>query len=632
VTNANDAPVITSNGGGASVQGNVLENTTAVTTVTATDEDLPAQALSYAIIGGADQAKFNIDASTGVLSFVAAPNFEAPADSDANNVYDVTVQVSDGSGGTDTQAISVTVTDVNDPPAITSNGAGPNAAVNVPENTTTVTTVSATDPDLPAQTLSYAIVGGADQARFSINSSTGVLSFVAAPNFEAPADSNADNVYDVTVQVSDGNGGADTQAIAVTVTDVNDPPAITSNGGTPTAYISLAENTTSVTSVTASDVDRPAQTLSYSIVGGADQAKFSIDASTGMLSFATAPNFEAPADSNADNVYDVTVQVSDGNGGTGSQTIEVAVTNVNEPPAAVNDNASGIEGNAVSGNVLANDSDPEGSTITAKLVTGPAHGTLSFKPNGSFTYTPNAHFNGSDSFTYTASDGTFSSSAATVTVTVNPLVTIPSDTPPPNNPPGGPVVPVLEPPHPVIAPPTPGSHLPPGIKPPSAEQAENHVAQLTLNGGHDGTAPRFIDMIGKQRDVFTDPAELDVRQLKLLDTLRIDSEPGSADHNLISPPVAVELAPDDDFKVNIYAEGAKFSAVFLSVGAVWWGLQASGLMAGLLASLPALRSFDVLPVLRDTEEEDELAWESDEDKARRQRREALEASSEEVPG
>ena len=101
--------MITSNGGGATAAINVAENTTAVTTVTATDADLPAQTLTYSIVGGADAAQFTINASTGALSFVAAPDFEAPTDAGANNVYDVIVQVSDGTL-TDTQAIAVTVT------------------------------------------------------------------------------------------------------------------------------------------------------------------------------------------------------------------------------------------------------------------------------------------------------------------------------------------------------------------------------------------------------------------------------------------------------------------------------------------------------------------------------------------
>ena len=99
-----------------------------------------------------------------MLTFVAAPDFEVPTDVGGNNVYDVIVQVSDGSD--DTQAIAVTVTAVNDnTPVITSNGGGASATLNVAENTTAVTTVTATDADLPAQTLTYTITGGADAAR-----------------------------------------------------------------------------------------------------------------------------------------------------------------------------------------------------------------------------------------------------------------------------------------------------------------------------------------------------------------------------------------------------------------------------------------------------------------------------------
>ena len=88
----------------------------------------------------------------------------------------------------------------------------------VAENTTAVTTVTATDPDA-GQTLSYSIIGGADAGKFTIGSNTGALSFITAPNFELPTDAGGNNVYDVTVQVSDGHGGRDSQAIAVTVTD-----------------------------------------------------------------------------------------------------------------------------------------------------------------------------------------------------------------------------------------------------------------------------------------------------------------------------------------------------------------------------------------------------------------------------
>ncbi len=115
----NFAPVITSNGGDATASINVAENSTAVTTVTATDADLPAQTLTYTK-SGADAAFFNLDSTTGVLSFISAPNFEAPADSGLNNIYDVTVTVTDSGTPSlaDTQAISIIVTDVNETPAV----------------------------------------------------------------------------------------------------------------------------------------------------------------------------------------------------------------------------------------------------------------------------------------------------------------------------------------------------------------------------------------------------------------------------------------------------------------------------------------------------------------------------------
>ena len=114
---------------------------------------------------------------------------------------------------------SGTYTVDNAPPTITSNGGGDTAAVSIAENTTAVTTVTATDPDV-GQTLSYSIIGGADASKFTIGSSTGALSFVTAPNFELPTDAGGNNVYDVIVQASDGHGGIDTQAIAVSVQNV----------------------------------------------------------------------------------------------------------------------------------------------------------------------------------------------------------------------------------------------------------------------------------------------------------------------------------------------------------------------------------------------------------------------------
>ncbi len=81
---------------------------------------------------------------------------------------------------------------------------------------------------------------------------------------------------------------------------------------------------------------------------------------------------------------------------------------------------------ATSVGVLGNDSDPDGQALTAAVVTGPAHGSLTFNADGTFSYTPAADYFGPDSFTYQASDGTLNSNPATVTLTVNPVNDAPS--------------------------------------------------------------------------------------------------------------------------------------------------------------------------------------------------------------
>lgn len=379
----NVAPVISSNGAGASAAISIAENTSTVTTVTATDAD--STTLSYSIAGGVDATKFSINAATGALSFVAAPNFEAPTDAGANNVYDVIVQVSDGAN-IDTQAIAVTVTNVNDVAPVIN----VSAAINVAENTSAVTTVTATDAD--STTLIYSIAGGLDATKFSINAATGALSFVAAPNFEAPTDAGANNIYDVTVKVSDGLNES-TQAIAVTVKDVNDnAPVITSNGGGVSAAISVAENTTAVTTVTATDADANSA-LTYSLTG-ADANKFVINAA-GVISFVTAPNFEAAMDAGANNVYDLNIVVSDGVNAT-TQALTVNVTDVNDNAPVITSNGAGenaaiivVENSTNVTTVTATDADA--ASTLSYILSGADASKFMISPTGviSFVTAPN---------------------------------------------------------------------------------------------------------------------------------------------------------------------------------------------------------------------------------------------------
>jgi hypothetical protein len=115
----------------------VVENLTGITTVTATDADVPSQAISFSIVGGTDRGAFEIT-TTGVLSFRSPKDFEAPTDTDRNNVYEVIVQASDGNGGMTSQTIGVMVTNVTDSPSLDFGDAPDSSAGTGPGNYNTL--------------------------------------------------------------------------------------------------------------------------------------------------------------------------------------------------------------------------------------------------------------------------------------------------------------------------------------------------------------------------------------------------------------------------------------------------------------------------------------------------------------
>jgi hypothetical protein len=157
---------------------------------------------------------------------------------------------------------------------------------------------------------------------------------------------SSENIWDIddTNTTNDGypflawENGSDINVI------LNQTPTITSNGSGVTATVSIAENTTAVTTVVASDAN--GDTVTYSISGGADSAKFSIVEATGVLTFISAPDYETPTDSGdtaSNNTYVVEVTATDDGAGnlTDTQTITVTVTDIDESSDA--DNTSSDE-------------------------------------------------------------------------------------------------------------------------------------------------------------------------------------------------------------------------------------------------------------------------------------------------
>ena len=392
VTNENDnAPTFTSP---ATVS--VAENQASAYGAAAGDAD--GDSLRYSL-SGTDAALFTIDANTGEVRFMAAPDFEAPGDDDGDNVYDITVTASDGDNRTE-QAVAITVTNENDnAPTFTSP-----ATVSVAENQVAAYAAAAA-ADADGDPLRYSL-SGTDAALFTINANTGAVRFMAAPDFEAPGDADRDNVYDITVTASDGDNRTE-QAVAITVTNENDnAPTFTSP-----ATASVAENQASAYGAAATDAD--GDTLVYSL-SGTDAALFTIDANTGEVRFMAAPDFEAPGDDDGDNVYDITVTASDGDN-SANHNVAITVTNENDNVPAFTSpaTASVAENQVATYEAAAAATDADGDPLSyslsgtdAGLFTIDANtGEVSFRAAPDFEAPGDADRDNVYDITVTASDG-----------------------------------------------------------------------------------------------------------------------------------------------------------------------------------------------------------------------------------
>ena len=403
VADAPEAPVIST----ASID-NVKENITSVATISASDEDV-GSVLTYSLLdsGGAKDEKLLSINESGVVTFISAPNYESPSDFNSDNTVEFTVVVSDGSL-TAQADYSFEIIDVNESPSIATTEIS-----DIAEGVSSIATISASDPDVGAS-LTYSLVdsnGAKDEGLLSIDSSTGVVAFISAPNFETPTDVGADNKIEFSVLVSDGSLEV-SQDYSFSITNVNEAPTIS------TSSFSIAEGSTAIGTIAASDPDA-SSTLSYTI-SGTDSSKFSINASSGAVAFLSPPNFESPTDNGLDNTYNFTVTVSDGSLSS-SQSIAVAVGNVNEAPSfSIASAQSYVENSGATISVAANDPDASSSlTYTlsgtdASKFTISSSGVLSFSSAPDYEAPSDSGSNNIFNVSVAVSDGVNSSSVALV--------------------------------------------------------------------------------------------------------------------------------------------------------------------------------------------------------------------------
>jgi VCBS repeat-containing protein len=227
--------------------------------------------------------------------------------------------------------------------------------------------------------------------------------------------------------ISDGRGGIATATVTVTVTGTNDGPTAIAQLGAVTEDEALSTASGNLLAG-ATDPDAGDSLVVAAVNGGAAAL---VQGTYGSLSWSAAGNYTYTLDNAREatsalgakqEVEEVfSFDVSDGKGGTDTRTLTVTVAGVNDAPVAAGESYAIDENSTlqVAGpGLLANDADAEGDPLTAILVSGPAHGSVALNADGSFTYTPNADFFGTDSFSYKAYDGQLDSDAAKVSVAV----------------------------------------------------------------------------------------------------------------------------------------------------------------------------------------------------------------------
>ncbi len=280
-------------------------------------------------LSGTDRGDFTID-SNGQLQFATTPDFERPVDSGSNNIYNLTVVATDD--GTPAQVdrldVTVTVEDVNEAPIVSGDG-----TLSYPENTPVTRVLDRyTASDAERGQVAWSL-SGTDSGAFDIDQ-LGNLTFSSPPDVDAPG---AKSLYQVTVIATDDGtlgdrtqspGGAQdgTFAVNVTVTPVDEPPVI---GGTSTFNNWLENDGGVIETYTATDPEDNTP-ITWSL-GGPDRGDFTITG--GVLEFDSTPDFERPADSGGNNIYEITVHATDSNNKRGDHAVTVTVNDVNEAPS-----------------------------------------------------------------------------------------------------------------------------------------------------------------------------------------------------------------------------------------------------------------------------------------------------------
>ncbi|NHJ14152.1 MAG: tandem-95 repeat protein [Candidatus Thorarchaeota archaeon] len=373
----------------------------------ATDEDTMLLVEAPGILGNdwdADGDSLTItlvtNPSNGIVainpdgSFTYAPN----ADFWGQDFFEYSVN--DGDLISNVARVMITVNGVNDPPVARDD------STYTDEDTPVVINLRANDWDSDGDPLHIASTTEPLHGTVEINPDGTVTYYPAANYFGSDS---------FSYTIDDGNGGTDVAMVSIAILAVDDSPVAVND------YITIDEDTSIIIDVCANDYDVEGDAFyvgayGYSPPQPYGQVSFVVVGGVNMLRYTPNPNWYGSAWF----VYDIYTSAGWQNRGY----VYITVNPINDVPVVVDDlytiNEDIVLQTGIANGVLANDTDVDGDTLTATLISGPSHGVLTFNADGSFTYTPELNWYGTDSFVYEVSDGTLTD-IATVSITVNPV-------------------------------------------------------------------------------------------------------------------------------------------------------------------------------------------------------------------
>jgi len=349
--------------------------------------------------GDALTALLDTDVSNGALTLNADGSFNYTPDAGFYGVDSFTYTADDGTANSNVATVTITVTHLNHAPVAVDDSYATNedTALNI-----AASGVLGNDSDVDA--------GDVLTALLASDVSNGTLTLNADGSFGYTPDANFNGVDTFTYVANDGAANSTEATVTITVNALNDAPVANDDS------YSVAEDgslSIAASGVLGNDSD---------VDGDALTAVLDTDVSNGALTLNADGSFDYTPNANFNGVDSFTYVANDGAANSTEATVTITVTAQNDAPVAANDAFATNEDTALNiaaSGVLGNDTDIDLDALTAVLDTNVLNGTLVLNANGSFTYTPDANFNGADSFTYHANDGTANSNIATVTITVN---------------------------------------------------------------------------------------------------------------------------------------------------------------------------------------------------------------------